>query len=269
MSSRPNRTPEPQTSVDNLHREWKNSTGSSLRKPPRAVAGQPCVWMQAGLIAYRLCDQAFDCEHCLLDAALRGRLGRVEGGAALDPGNARSGVCDDRLYAAGHTWVQRLDGDDGCRMGLDAFGAALLGRVSAVAWPATGPVLGPGVPVCEIDLGLGTVSVCAPIGGRVARRNEALRLEPALLIRAPYDEGWILEMAAVDRTELAGLDTPHAAKERINGDLRRFRWCLALRLLADLRADEGLEADGCLALTDLRQVVAGPDYLDLLRQFVH
>jgi glycine cleavage system H protein len=268
MSSRPDRNPKQQTSVDNLHREWKNSTGSGLRSPRRAFGGQPCVWMQAGLITYRLCDQAFDCEHCLLDAALRGRLGRVEG-AALDLGNARSGVCDDRLYAPGHTWVQRLDGGDECRVGLDAFGAALLGRVSSVVWPAGRPVLRPGDPACEIDLGLGTVSVCTPIGGRVARRNEALRLEPALLIRAPYDEGWILEMAAVDAVELEGLETPRAATEHINGDLRRFRWCLALRLLADLRADEGLEADGCLALTDLRRVVAGSDYLDLLRQFIH
>ena len=32
----------------------------------------PCIWMGAGLLRYRLCDREYDCEHCPLDAALRG-----------------------------------------------------------------------------------------------------------------------------------------------------------------------------------------------------
>jgi glycine cleavage system H lipoate-binding protein len=243
-----------------------------LRRLPRTAAGQPCVWMEAGLITYRLCDQAYDCEHCLLDAALRGRLGRVEPGVLLDPGNgaeAGEAVYGDRVYAAGHTWIQRLSDTDVCRIGLDAFAASLLGRVAAVDWLPSDSVFEPGDPVCEIDLGLGTVAVCAPIRGRLVRRNDALRLEPALLIRAPYGNGWILEFVASDPAELDGLATPHAAMERMTADLRRFRWCLALRLLADLRADEGVVPGDCVALADLRQVVAGRDYLDLLRQFVH
>ena len=32
-----------------------------------------CVWMRAGVIRFWLCDRDFDCEHCPLDAALRGR----------------------------------------------------------------------------------------------------------------------------------------------------------------------------------------------------
>ena len=32
----------------------------------------PCVWMSAGLIAYKLCDQDFECERCLFDWAMRG-----------------------------------------------------------------------------------------------------------------------------------------------------------------------------------------------------
>ena len=35
--------------------------------------GPHCVWMHAGVIRFRLCNRAFDCEHCPLDAALCGR----------------------------------------------------------------------------------------------------------------------------------------------------------------------------------------------------
>jgi glycine cleavage system H lipoate-binding protein len=31
---------------------------------------QPCIWMEAGVIDYKICDKEFDCEHCELDRAL-------------------------------------------------------------------------------------------------------------------------------------------------------------------------------------------------------
>lgn len=38
------------------------------------AAGSPkqCVWMQAGVVGYKLCDREFDCDLCPFDAALRG-----------------------------------------------------------------------------------------------------------------------------------------------------------------------------------------------------
>ena len=37
------------------------------------ASGQQCVWMQAGVVGYKLCDREFDCDHCPFDAALHGR----------------------------------------------------------------------------------------------------------------------------------------------------------------------------------------------------
>lgn len=36
------------------------------------LTDQACVWMRAGVIRFWLCDRNFDCDHCPLDAALRG-----------------------------------------------------------------------------------------------------------------------------------------------------------------------------------------------------
>lgn len=41
------------------------------RMPPPAGA-LPCVWMSAGLVAYKLCDRNFECEGCPFDLAMRG-----------------------------------------------------------------------------------------------------------------------------------------------------------------------------------------------------
>ena len=44
----------------------------------RRPAGSPeqCVWMQAGVVGYKLCDREFDCDRCPFDAALRGEASR-------------------------------------------------------------------------------------------------------------------------------------------------------------------------------------------------
>ncbi len=48
-----------------------------------------CVWMLAGVLSYRLCNRAFECDRCPLDRALReealaarGSSKRLNGGRA-------------------------------------------------------------------------------------------------------------------------------------------------------------------------------------------
>lgn len=84
----------------------------------------PCIWMSAGLLSYRLCDREYDCEHCPLDAALRGapppppadrvRLGDIVAGSGA-VGNA--GLTDHdlrrfRRRVAFELLAAAADGDD-------------------------------------------------------------------------------------------------------------------------------------------------------------
>lgn len=36
------------------------------------AGGLPCIWMSAGLVAYKLCDRGFECDGCPFDQAMRG-----------------------------------------------------------------------------------------------------------------------------------------------------------------------------------------------------
>ena len=229
---------------------------------------QSCVWMHAGIIAYRLCDREFDCDHCLLDAALRGDPGGMHPVTAPHHPGIESTIRDDRLYTASHLWVQSLDGAGLCRLGLDAFAAALLCNVTSVSWIPSGSLLERGDPMCRLDLGSGNVSIGAPFRGRVAGGNEALDQDPALLLGSPYDEGWLLDLAAGDPAELDGLSAPPAAHQRVRLDLWRFRRSLALRLLADENDDEPGAAQLAHHPTDLRRLLAGNHYLDLIAAFI-
>ena len=105
----------------------------------------PCVWMTAGMVAYKLCTRDYDCENCPLDVALRGadNVSRVETGAGTHPApvtgekqstSARWDFPADRRYHACHSWVLPLSGRR-VRCGVDAFAAHLLGQVTSVVFP--------------------------------------------------------------------------------------------------------------------------------------
>jgi hypothetical protein len=63
----------------------------------------PCLWTTAGVLAYRLCDLEYDCDHCPLDAALRGAARRADA-APMATGGFEFPA--DRRYHAGHGWMR-------------------------------------------------------------------------------------------------------------------------------------------------------------------
>lgn len=227
----------------------------------------PCVWMRAGVLRYRLCDRDFDCASCPLDAVLRG--GGLHDGAHASASRLPLDTPADRLYASGHMWVQpRLGRRKGlCRLGVDAFAAAVIGGVSGVEWRPATKVLRRGEAICEIDLGVGALPLRSPIGGRLVGRNRSLEEHPEWIVAEPYGSGWIGELAGVDPVALMPLWGPDAARTRTDSDLAEFRHEVARRLLSDPIWEDAPAGDG-RPLTDLRRVFGGAGYMELLRRFI-
>lgn len=232
---------------------------------------QPCVWMAAGQISYRLCDRGFDCENCPLDAALRGQVRSPAAvPASLDQRSGESLLPGDRLYSPGHLWVQALAHDDQrlWRVGLDAFAAALIGCAIAVRWELARETVHRGDRLCELDLGMGALPIAAPISGRIIHGNRTLQENPRSLVTEPYGEGWLVEVEGLDPGAILGLRASGRHLEQTRQDIRRFRRTLALHLLIASGTDATTEgSDG--PLRDLRQVLCGPRYLEILGQFIH
>lgn len=178
----------------------------------------PCIWMGAGLISFRLCDREFDCENCPLDASIRPQGGEEHRGESRAPHTFDTGelvvkpviesLVDlhlpdppaDRSYHQGHTWV-RIEDDGSARIGIDAFAAAILGRVRGVVAPHPRTLLRHGRPCAWIDETGGTLTLWAPLSGRLLELNAALEAAPEDAVLSPYDRGWILRIAP---TDLAG-----------------------------------------------------------------
>ncbi len=225
---------------------------------------QPCVWMTAGLVAYKLCDHDFDCERCPLDAALRGRpcASPVERAAR----HIAFVFPDDRRYGSTHLWA-RATGPGQIRVGLDAFAAELLASAGDVRLPERGDGLAVGDGLCDIDAHPGPVTVKTPVAGQVTAVNEALGHDPDAVIADPYEAGWIADLAAPEANADAALGRLLSAadmRKRARSDMDRFRRQVAMQLLVGTNGVGPAMADGGEALTDLRQMLGTERYLKIV-----
>lgn len=235
-------------------------------------SAQPCIWMSAGLLTYKLCDRRFQCDQCPLNAGLCGPNARVSCCQTLQtPGCSAAEFPADRRYTNGHTWIKPLENNGGkrYRFGLDAFAAAILGHCRQVTWRDTRTRFASGAPVCEIDFGLGVISARLPIACHKIQGNPTLLDTPDRLVTDPYNLGWIAELTPCGDDSPEGLLEADPAREKARRDLQWFRRQVALRLLAECGPNGNGSSDHAENSVDLREMLAGPTYLELLPELVH
>jgi len=185
-----------------------------------------CIWVDAGLISYKLCDREFECEDCQFDQVMRQESRRGSrtppgpkslsgGGESPDASSTyretlatmvrgflsnsiSSTLRSDRLYTKNHLWIMKT-GDDNYRIGLDNYVVSLFPDVWTIILPQTGTLSRRRAPLAWVILEDGTVVVRSPLEGKVSRSNFQLRESPTLLNSDPYESGWICEVSAIER----------------------------------------------------------------------
>ncbi len=174
----------------------------------------PCLWMMAGVMAYKLCEREYQCESCPLDMEMH--RARAETLSPL-PRDKKT-VHEKRAYAplffsANHTWV-RLKGSIGrprggaCTLlvdgqpvllrtplkalvGLDDFILRLISKVDRIALAKRGTQVERGEALATVFQDPYTFRVASPISGRVVRTNLNLLDNPQSMIQNPAEKGWL------------------------------------------------------------------------------
>jgi glycine cleavage system H protein len=172
-----------------------NTNDANLEGLESRKSSLKCCWMLAGVVAYKLCDLAYECENCSFDQAMGGRprpsawasLPRLSDGAAIE----------SLLFHDRHVWA-RVDSPARVMSGLDDFGRRLCGRIYCVGLPKVGTRIAAGDAAWTIVHHEGEISLAAPVAGVVEEVNEQLRQNPALVNRDPYGAGWAIALTPLD-----------------------------------------------------------------------
>jgi glycine cleavage system H lipoate-binding protein len=246
-----------------------------------------CVWMQAGVVGYKLCDRQFDCEHCPFDLAIRDG-GHIASDRPQEPHTThecpplaashaeradvfRPVACEINgavFYHQGHVWA-RVEDEGRVRVGLDDFGQRLVGRIYSVALPTPGTQAQAGTTCWRISHQAGDTPLLAPVPGIVEQVNAKLAERPSLVNRDPYGEGWAF---VLEPTHLE-----HALKPLYYGE-RAAHWfaCEVMRLrneaatlLQHSSPDVGATmTDGGLAVADLHLLLDPDPFHQLINSFL-
>ena len=228
----------------------------------------PCIWMTAGIVSYKLCDRFYECAGCALDAGLRGVTCAVWPGRGPDSGGPAWRFPDDRQYSSRHVWFFPTPAGT-VRIGLDALASLLIGPVSNLSLECEGGKATRSAPVARISCRFGLVGVGSPLDGVVATRNRRLDTEPGLLSSSPYDEGWLVEItpsAGESGGPDEGLVAADVIRTQARHDLQRFRRQLGMLLLAGMPEGVGpTMADGGSRLDDVALMVGPSRFLELVQ----
>ena len=93
-------------------------------------------------------------------------------------------------FHPGHSWV--LDeGRQNARIGLDTFGATLLGKITRVEVVGLNRWVRQGQKICTITCDGVSVDLLSPIEGVIISVNQDALKDPSLILKDPYKAGWI------------------------------------------------------------------------------
>ena len=246
-----------------------------------------CVWMQAGVVAYKLCDRELDCDHCPFDSALRdGAHSQMQSPDANTtapvtylpaPAKARDanassvcgyGVAGALFYHPGHVWA-RIEDEGRVRVGLDDFGQHLAGRIYSVWLPAEGTSISRGEACWRITHRAGESCLTSPVTGVLVQVNAKLAEQPSLINRNPYGEGWAMVIQPTRLEQcLRSLLYGDVAKRLFEQDALALHQRLDRLLISDAASVGVTMQDGGVRAENFMSVLAADQIRQLIDSFL-
>lgn len=146
-------------------------------------------------------------------------------------------------FVKNHVWIER-NADGGWHAGIDDFLARLLGRVDRVTFGKAMAVL----QVKGVEF-----TVVLPPGLTVSGANRALRLVPDLVLRFPYERGWLFEGRESGVWQSGALVPDDTVAEWMKAEFRGLSEYVQRNIGSDsvpgmrLAADGGVPVEGLLS----------------------
>ena len=131
-------------------------------------------------------------------------------------------IPDDLFYEEHHYWV-KVEGDI-LWMGMDDFAQQMAGEIVYVQLPYEGKILTVGKKFASVESGKWVGKVYAPVNGELAESNEELEMNPTIINRDCYGEGWMYKIRPNEMGEVQNLIHGSEAVEKwLLEDIEKYK----------------------------------------------
>ncbi|MDI3481978.1 MAG: glycine cleavage system protein [Tepidanaerobacteraceae bacterium] len=127
-----------------------------------------------------------------------------------------SKVPKNLLYTEEHEWILVEDGKG--TIGITDHAQEALGDVVYVDLPAVGDKIVKGETFGTVESVKAASDIYAPVSGTVVEVNEALKENPELINKSPYEDAWMIVVELDDENELEELLSPEDYKNILEGE---------------------------------------------------
>lgn len=160
-----------------------------------------------------------------LDVVVR-RVRAKQGVPAVAPQAARPAypvrLPDGIFFARSHTWMSLFPSGK-VRLGVDDFVGRLLDNPRVDYLKAVGDVVRKGEPLFALSEGGRTLTLRAPVSGRIVGVNEKLPQKPTLLKENLFSDGWAFTIQPEKPSELRQMMLGDETRRWIPEEFRRLR----------------------------------------------
>lgn len=175
----------------------------------------PCIWMQAGIISFKLCNRNLECESCPFDMIMRSGLDRTSGeenpggGAAVFAGTEsdRSGIepslpaydlkqvyfDPEAYYGAGFWYIVPVN-DHVVEMGISEIGGKFLPSLKELVLPRQGTHIHANDTNFWLISSEGSIGLASPYAGLVDRVNTQVLRNLSSACRSTSSRLWFVEL---------------------------------------------------------------------------
>ncbi|MDY6879664.1 MAG: glycine cleavage system protein H [Thermodesulfobacteriota bacterium] len=196
---------------------WKGK----LRDLP--AARRPCIQHMKGRIPFKVCTNDYYCGNCDFDQCFNDQY-MVN--AVITPVSVFEvegfKVPQGYYIHSGHMWAKAEEGSN-VRVGIDDFAARLLGPLDHIEAPLIGKEVKQGRGDTLGFRGKRRAGFLSPVTGVVTAVNTTLRDKGEIANKAPFSEGWIMNVYAPTlRDDMKNLMINRETKEFIKEEADRL-----------------------------------------------
>lgn len=116
-------------------------------------------------------------------------------------------------YTNDHEWVDASGAS--WKVGITQFAVDQLGDITLVDLPNVGDLVTKGQRFGTVESVKSVSDLYAPVSGKVAAINTALKDAPESVNAEPYGKGWMIELEPTEKAELDELLTPDAYTKHV------------------------------------------------------
>ena len=195
-----------------MKRYYKLKTKNKIQFPLIPKNEKKCVWMELGMVSYKICDRNFQCETCPLDQGLRGDNNIInhpkrEIQKLVDFNTKRQTLSrkqdsslehllklklhKDCFVHPGHCCIKVLS-QNRVKISIDDIVATTLGSIDNVILPLPGDKIKRDATCGQIIQFEHIFSIVSPLSGKVVKINDELADFPNELTLDPLNKGWML-----------------------------------------------------------------------------